>query len=51
MRKLSRIIFTHIPKTAGAIIIYTLWKNFGIHHIDSFKTRRPVLTKEDLKFA
>ena len=45
------IIFTHIPKTAGTTLKYILRKNFGTHHIDSAKVKKPVYSAEDLKFA
>jgi hypothetical protein len=45
------IIFTHIPKTAGTAVKYNLRCNFGIHHVDSRRTKRNVFTSKDLSFA
>ncbi len=45
------IIFTHIPKTAGTTLKSILRNNFGIYHVDAIKTKKPVYTEADLRFA
>ena len=45
------IVFNHIPKTAGTSLKYILRRNFGIHHVDTQKTKQQVYTADDLKFA
>jgi len=45
------IVFTHIPKTAGTSLKDVLRRNFGIHHVDTLKTKRAIYKSEDLSFA
>jgi hypothetical protein len=48
---MQMILFVHIPKTAGTSFKYILRNNYGIHHLDSMKTKTAIYTAEDLKFA